>query len=351
MKIVFFLLVIILIYGVLLEMGLRVFLGFGDPLLYVADQQIGYRLAPNQRVRRFGNRIQINHYSMRSAAIQVERPKQVLRILLLGDSIANGGWWTDQSEILSELMSRKLTAQLVYEYERVEVLNASANSWGPRNELAYLMRYGDFNAQVVVLLINTDDLFAIAPTSIQVGRDRSYPDRKPLLAILEVWTRYLVKPKSIPELKAIQNESGDRVGVNLEAIRQIKKIVQATNHHLLVAMTPLLREVRAPGPRDYEQTARRRLTEATQSAQIPYLDFLPLFNQFDQPEDLYRDHIHLSPEGNQLVSDAISGRIEALQTSVISFKSPAQDETSTWTETLSYSDALDDKDVLEDPWK
>ena len=40
MKIVLILLVIILGGVLLLEIGLRVFLGFGDPLLYVADQQI-----------------------------------------------------------------------------------------------------------------------------------------------------------------------------------------------------------------------------------------------------------------------------------------------------------------------
>ena len=347
MKIVFFLLVVILIDGVLLEIGLRVFFGFGDPLLYVADQQIGYRLAPNQRVRRFGNRIQINHYSMRSADIPIERPEQILRVLLLGDSIANGGWWTDQSEILSELISRKLTAQFIHDYERVEVLNASANSWGPRNELAYLMRFGNFNAQIVVLLINTDDLFATAPTSIQVGRDRSYPNRKPMLAITEVLTRYLIKPKPIPELEAVKNESGDRVGVNLEAIRQIKKNLPATNHHLLVAMTPLLREVRTPGPRDYELAARRRLTEFTQLAQIPYLNFLPLFKRFDQPEDLYRDHIHLSPEGNLFVSDLISGKIEQLLTNM------NQAKTSTRNEMSNYENVPADlwKDVIEDPWK
>ena len=287
---------------------------------------------------------------MRSAAIQIERPEQILRILLLGDSIANGGWWTDQSDVISELISCKLNAQLGHNlghnYQRVEVLNASANSWGPRNELAYLMRYGDFNAQVILLLINTDDLFATAPTSIQVGRDRSYPNRKPLLAISEVFTRYLVKSKPIPGLKAIQNESGDRVGVNLEAIRQIKKNVQVSRQHLLVAMTPLLREVRIPGPRDYEQTARRRLIEFTQLAQIPYLDFLPLFKQFSQPEDLYRDHIHLSSEGNQLVSDRISGKIQQLLTKVSQIEtSTLNDETPTWDEILAY------EDVLEDPWK
>ncbi|HBE20024.1 MAG TPA: lipolytic protein G-D-S-L family, partial [Cyanobacteria bacterium UBA11367] len=41
----------------LLEVGLRLFWGFGNPLIYIADDEIGYLLAPNQKTKRFGNRI------------------------------------------------------------------------------------------------------------------------------------------------------------------------------------------------------------------------------------------------------------------------------------------------------
>ncbi|RKH82604.1 SGNH/GDSL hydrolase family protein, partial [Corallococcus praedator] len=81
---------------VAIELSLRS-VGLGNPLLYVADPQIGYLLAPNQTLRRFGKRIQINSFSMRSPEIAAIRPPGTLRILLLGDSIANGGTWTDQA--------------------------------------------------------------------------------------------------------------------------------------------------------------------------------------------------------------------------------------------------------------
>ena len=51
-----------LLAGVLVaELTLRLFFGFGNPPLYTADDDIGYLLAPNQRMRRFGNLIAINH--------------------------------------------------------------------------------------------------------------------------------------------------------------------------------------------------------------------------------------------------------------------------------------------------
>ncbi|WGV27207.1 SGNH/GDSL hydrolase family protein [Halotia branconii] len=299
--------ILAVVIGLLLaiEVGLRSLFGFGNPLIYIGDQQIGYLLAPNQRTRRFGNCIEINEYSMRSGSISKTPAPSTLRVLLLGDSIVNGGWWTDQINTISSLMMHNLASTKTSNYQETEVLNASANSWGPRNELGYLQRFGNFNAQVVVLLINTDDLFATAPTALPVGRDRNYPDSKPFLALIEVWQRYIKQQKPIPELQALQKEAGDRVGINLEAISKIQVLTRQSNSKFLLAMTPLLREIGEPGPRDYEIIARQRLKDFTNAQQITYIDFLPIFNAYTTPRSLYQDHIHLNLQGNQLVSEVM----------------------------------------------
>ncbi|WP_414753567.1 GDSL-type esterase/lipase family protein [Anabaena sp. CCY 9910] len=312
MKLVLTMISLITIGLLALEIGLRSLLGFGNPLVYIGDQHIGYLLAPNQRTRRFGNRIEINEYSMRSAAIAKTPPPATLRVLLLGDSIINGGWWTDQTNTISNLMTVSLISSTHDNYRQVEVLNASANSWGPRNELAYLQRYGNFHAQIIVLVLNTDDLFATAPTSLPVGRDRNYPDKKPPLALIEVWQRYIQKPQSIPELAALQKEGGDRVGINLDAVSKIQTFARQNNSQFLLVMTPLLRELGEPGPRDYEITARQSLKDFTQSQEMTYIDFLPIFNATNNFKALYRDHIHLSLQGNQLVSKEIEQAIASL---------------------------------------
>jgi lysophospholipase L1-like esterase len=299
----FIVLAVVLGLLVAIELGMRLLFGFGNPLIYIGDQKIGYLLAPNQRTRRFGNRIEINEYSMRSASTNQTPAPSTLRILLLGDSIVNGGWWTDQAQTISSLMMDSLAKNT--NYQNVEVLNASANSWGPRNELAYLQQFGTFHAQAVVLLINTDDLFAIAPTALPVGRDRNYPDHKPPLAIVEVLQRYILPQKPIPELQALQNETGDRVGINLEAISKIQALTQENHSQFLLFMTPLLREIGESGPRDYEIVARQRLSDFTKTNQITYIDFLPIFNSTANSQNLYHDHIHLNNQGNQLVSEII----------------------------------------------
>ncbi len=296
----------------LVEIALRLGYGFGRPPLYIADQQIGYLLAPNQQLRRFGNRIAINEYSMRAEAIAPLPAPNALRIFLLGDSLANGNWWTNQPEILSARIAHYLqpsVSSLAGSSDQVEAINASANSWGPRNELAYLERYGTFGSAVLVLLLNTDDLFGTEPTPLQVGRDSNYPSRNPPLAIAEVLSR-LQKPQIIPGLEAIRNEAGDHVGKNLAAINGIYQKVSADGGKFVLVLSPLKREL--PGPRDYELVARQRLTDWADEANVPYLDLLETYQQQPEPERLYRDHIHLSPAGNELVAEAIAQSISQL---------------------------------------
>ncbi|MEB3339524.1 SGNH/GDSL hydrolase family protein [Okeania sp.] len=288
----------------ILEIGLRLVAGFGNPLTYNTDSKIGYLLRPNQNVTRFGKRVKINQYSMRSEPIEQSRKDNTLRIFLLGDSVANGNWWTDQDHTISAIIEKQLNEKLGQD-KIVEVLNASANSWGPRNELAYLEKFGLFDSQIIVLLINTDDLFAKKPSSLVVGVDRNYPDKKPMLAIAEVISRYLLPAPKVPTI----NEGGDRVGFNLAAIKKIQEITHQNNAKFILAMTPLLREFGEPGSRDHEVKARQRLKNFIQDENIQYLDLLPIFKSVLKSNSLYRDHIHLSPEGNQIVSDVISKSI------------------------------------------
>ncbi|WP_013321147.1 SGNH/GDSL hydrolase family protein [Gloeothece verrucosa] len=307
MKILIFILAILLGLLVIIEVSLRLFLGLGNPALYIPDEQIGYLLAPNQRVRRMGNQIVINQYSMRTHPIEAKRPAATVRLFLVGDSLANGAWWTDQQQTISSLIQKQLKLS---GYNQVEVLNASANSWGPRNELAYLKRFGTFESQVVILLLNTDDLFASAPTSMPVGRDRNYPDHKPLLALNEIISQFI--PSSpMPAMVKENEEKGDPVGINLAAIKEIHNLTLNKNAKLLLAITPLKREINAATQRDYERKARERLSDWAAEEGIAFVDFLPLFRA-EKTELLYRDTIHLTEKGNQLVSHTLTQSLRDL---------------------------------------
>lgn len=73
---------------ILAEVSLRMFWGLGDPPLYISDAEFEYIYAPNQDLVRFGNRVYVNAFSMRSRELN---ETDSIRILVIGDSIVNGG--------------------------------------------------------------------------------------------------------------------------------------------------------------------------------------------------------------------------------------------------------------------
>lgn len=302
MKILLLGLGIIILSLLIIECSLRLFLGLGKRPIYIADEEIGYLLAPHQKVRRLGKLTIINQYSMRTEDIKKSPDNDTMRLFFIGDSIVNGAWWTDQSETISALVKEEIEKKLS---QTIEVLNASANSWGPRNELAYLKRFGTFESHVIFLVINTDDLFATKPTALRVGKDINYPDQQPTFAIEEILEKLFYRDPKIPGMDKIVKEKGDRVGFNLKAIEKMKAIAIENKSQFMMGLTPLKREMN-PEPRDYEKVARKRLQDWVEVNNVPYIDFLPIFAEQKNLDDLYRDHIHLSPLGNQLVSQKIS---------------------------------------------
>ena len=302
MKIFWLSLCIIIISFLILEGSLRLFFGLGKRPLYIADDEIGYLLAPNQKVSRLGKLTIINQYSMRTEMIEPSPLNDTMRLFFIGDSIVNGAWWTDQNETISALVQKDIEKKLS---QTIEVLNASANSWGPRNQLAYLKRFGTFDSPVILLVINTDDLFATKPTPLRVGKDINYPDQQPILAVEEILEKVFSRNPNIPGMDKIMGERGDRVGFNLEAIEKMKAIATENESQFMMVLTPLKREMN-PEPRDYEKVARKRLQDWVDTNHVEFIDFLPIFAKQENIDTLYRDHIHLSPLGEQLVSEHIS---------------------------------------------
>ncbi|HEX2973620.1 MAG TPA: hypothetical protein VHP11_14895, partial [Tepidisphaeraceae bacterium] len=130
-------------------------LGLGDPPLSIADPQIEYLFKPSMSYRRFGRHISFNAYSMRSGpTTQKKTDPGEVRVLVVGDSVVYGGVQSDDSEIATTLLEPRLRDVL---HRPVYVGNISAGSWGPPNMLAYARRFGWFDADVVVIVLSSDD--------------------------------------------------------------------------------------------------------------------------------------------------------------------------------------------------
>jgi GDSL-like Lipase/Acylhydrolase family len=179
--------VVLLIAG---ELFCRYVIGLGDPPLYVADPKMEYLLQPSKTYYRFHKRFAVNQYGMRSDDFPPQKSDaNEFRVLVIGDSVIYGGVRIDQSDIDTEILKRSLQQQLG---RPVVVGNASAKSWGPPNELAYLQRFGTLQADVVILELSSHD-YADAPTFAPVvGIAAAYPDKKPSLALTDLLKTYLL---------------------------------------------------------------------------------------------------------------------------------------------------------------
>jgi hypothetical protein len=166
-------------------------LGLGDRPLYESDPQIEYLLQPSRTYHPFHHLVHINAYSMRSDDFPIHKSRSdEFRVLVIGDSVVYDGTQIDQHDICTEVMKRFLEKN---GKKRVVVGNISAQSWGPPNQLAYIKRFGLFDADAVVYVLSSDDSFD-TPTFKTVVEDH----RPVLPAIHDALILYLPRYVRVP---------------------------------------------------------------------------------------------------------------------------------------------------------
>ena len=96
----------------LLELFARFGLGLGDPPLTQRDPGINYLFVPGT-YHRFGNTIHYNSFSMRADEISpTKQNPDELRVLVMGDSVLNGGALTDDHDLATFIAQKKLSELL-----------------------------------------------------------------------------------------------------------------------------------------------------------------------------------------------------------------------------------------------
>lgn len=305
----------------LLEGGLRLFLGLGDPVVLQADPEIGYLFQPNQAKHRFGNAVYYNQYSQRSDALQ--EPKPQFRVLMTGDSVLNGGNLTDQAVTIAE----QLETQLLAAGTTAEVLNASAGSWGIGNQWAYLQRFGAFESDLLILQIGTHDLVQPTSTGEKIGQDLNFPDRAPKCALQEVSTRYLwpklrllqhrffpsrTDPTPPPGTKDTAIDFQALFENNLAILSEIVDWAESQDLEVWVVYTPDRFDVLPPPEfADHQPFSKLAFTKWLRSRQVPLIDTHTAWQQLPSEiaQTYFRDPVHLTPAGNTAVAEQIADAI------------------------------------------
>jgi hypothetical protein len=292
----------------------RFAIGLGDPPLYQADGQMEYLLQPSKTYHRFHNRFSVNRYGMRSDDFPPRKSNpSELRVMVVGDSIVYGGVRIEQSEIDTEILKRDLER----EYDRpVVVGNASAKSWGPPNELAYLKRYGTLDADVVLLELSSHD-YADTPTFIPVvGVSADYPGKKPPLALADLFETYLLPrylhvgetPAGIDKTMIDTAESEQDVSECREAEREFFRFARMQRAKVALVQHLTLPELTGKYHPGYFANQ-----EVAKEEDVPYVsDAEELLGKLELGESPYfsGDVLHLNRSGQPILAHTLRRAVE-----------------------------------------
>ncbi|MCG6134885.1 MAG: SGNH/GDSL hydrolase family protein [Nostoc sp. LLA-1] len=292
------------------EIALRLLFGLGSPVLSQVDNYTGYRFQPNQKIFRFGKTIEYNQYSQRTSPITLKKPQDTLRILMIGDSVLNGGNPIDQKEIITELLAAKIQAS----GKPAEVLNASAGSWGMGNQLGYLQQFGTFNSDAVILQVGTHDLTQPTSTSEHVGNHPNYPDRPPISAIQEAVARYVI-PRVLenadfnqffhPETPQVSSaQLNQEFQKNMQLFKEVVNLVRDEKILIYVLFTPNRYDL---VPEPITPPYKPEFMEVLKSLQIPVFDTHKAWSKLPSStvKSYFRDDVHLNEVGNQAAANLI----------------------------------------------
>jgi hypothetical protein len=295
------------------ELVARFGLGLGDPPVYVRDPDIEYLYAPSQRVRYLGHEVAINSHSMRAAefAAQKSDPREY-RVMVIGDSIVAGGGRVDQANLATERLSEALRHTL----RRPVVVGAiAAGSWGPPNQLAFARKFGLFDADAVIFVLNSGDVDDV-PGLEAVGA--AWPMRKPMLALQEPLQRGIERlAPSLADMVGWRQPArvigyDQRVEQSRAALGQLAAQARAAGARVGAVVYLTRPELRSTTPTERVATLQRWLDELD----VPHMstrDEPALFTD-DAALFLPGDDVHPSDVGHQRLALALQAMCDRLLT-------------------------------------
>jgi hypothetical protein len=225
-----------------------------------------------------------------------------LKILGFGDSVINGGTMTDQDSLATTKLSNSLSSLLD---KPVQVLNISAGSWGPDNCAAYLQKYGDFNARMILLVVSSHDAYDNMTFEKIVGVNPSFPDKQYSLATVELIDRYILP-------KFFKQGSSDALGINKQTagsvfntgFQKIFDYSKEKNIPFLIYLHPDKKEVESHA---YNQQGKE-IIKFAESNNVPLMKELDLGITTGD----FRDDIHVNDGGQEKMFRNLFAQIKSM---------------------------------------
>jgi hypothetical protein len=140
----------------------------------VANPELSFVHAPNRSAFLMGAPVSINSHGLRDREYSEEKPPNVYRVMMLGDS-TTFGWGVLEEDTAAKFLERKLNAHLPPGYDKVEVINAGVGNYDTVQEVTYYETRGRaFHPDLVVLVFFINDPEPVPVEKKGILIDRSY---------------------------------------------------------------------------------------------------------------------------------------------------------------------------------
>jgi lysophospholipase L1-like esterase len=271
----------------------------------VANPQLSFAHAPNRSAFLMGVPVSINSEGLRDREFSLDKPPDVYRIMMLGDS-TTFGWGVKQDDTAAKFLERKLNADLPTGYNRVEVMNTGVGNYDTVQEATYYETIGwEYHPDLVVLVFFIND-----PEPVPIEKKGFLIDRSYLVAFATNRIDGVLRHTGArPDWKTYYASLYDDDRPGFQACKKaLVSLANSTRSHdakVLVAILPELHQIN--GDSYPFKAAHQKIKNVMASENVPVVELIDGLKDHGPEETLWVTPLddHPNAKANNFVSDQL----------------------------------------------
>src|ERR1700746_1053885 len=271
----------------------------------VANPDLSFAHAPNRSAFLMGVPVSINSEGLRDREFSLEKPPDVYRVMMLGDS-TTFGWGVRQEDTAAKFLERKLNADLPAGLNPVEVMNTGVGNYDTVQEVTYYETIGwKYHPDLVVLVFFIND-----PEPVPIEKKGFLIDRSYLVAFATNRIDGVLRHTGArPDWKTYFASLYDDDRAGFQACKKaLVSLANSTRSHdakLLVAILPELHQIN--GDSYPFKAAHQKIKDVLVAENAPVLELIDGLKDHGPEENLWvtaRDD-HPNAKANNVISDQL----------------------------------------------
>jgi len=237
----------------------------------VLDPRLSFAHVPNGSAFLMGVPVSTNSHGLRDREYTEEKPKDVYRIVMLGDS-TTFGWGVAESDTTAKILEQALNSADVPGHRRFEVLNAGVGNYGTVQEYTHYLTYDRaFHPDLVIL-----EYFINDAEPVPVERNPGLLGKSYLLAFVisryDSMMRFTGRRPNWKEYYAgLYRDDNPGLEGAEKALTSLATTTRDDRTQLLVTILPELHEINESYPFTSEQ---QKIKDVLASNRVPVIDLI-----------------------------------------------------------------------------